>query len=291
VLLAARDKRPRPHRDDKVLTAWNGLMIGAFALGGAVLHDARYAEAARRAVDFVLARLFQPATGTLLRRFRDGDASIAGMLEDYAFFIQALLELYETQFQPRDLELAVALADKARELFEDSAAGGFFSAAAGDASLLLRVKEDYDGAEPSGNSVMALNLLRLAQFTGRSDLRASAERTLASFASRVSSIPAAVPQMLVAWQFAAGAPRQIVISGDPGAPDTLALVRAVHARFLPARVIMLLGDDASRQLLGGWLPAVASMGKLDGRAAAYVCENYTCRLPVNEPEKLTELLQ
>ncbi|MCX6626077.1 MAG: thioredoxin domain-containing protein, partial [Candidatus Solibacter sp.] len=163
LLLAARAKRVRPHLDDKILTAWNGLMISAFAKGGAVLDDARYAEAARCAAEFVIAHLYDAPSGTLLRRYRERDAAIPGFLDDYAMFVQGLLDLYEAQFDRRHLELAVLLTEKQMELFEDTASGAFFSTAADDDRLVLRVKEDYDGAEPSGNSVAVMNLLRLAR--------------------------------------------------------------------------------------------------------------------------------
>ena len=165
VLLAARSKRVRPHLDDKILTAWNGLMISAFAKGGAVLDDARYAEAARRAAEFVIGHLYDAGSGTLLRRYREGAAAIPGFLDDYAMFTQGLLDLYEAQFDRRHLELAMRLTEKQRELFEDTGSGGFFSTAADDHRLVLRVKEDYDGAEPSGNSVAVMNLVRLAHMT------------------------------------------------------------------------------------------------------------------------------
>ncbi len=179
-LLAARRKRARPHLDDKVLTAWNGLMISAFAKGGAVLSEPRYSAAATRAAEFTLSRMYDAKSGVLLRRYRQGDAAIPGFLDDYALFTQALLDLYETEFDIRYLQTAVKLATKQSELFEDKEHGGFFSTAAGDASLLMRMKDDYDGAEPSGNSVAALNLLRLAQMTDRPGLprlgRENAER-------------------------------------------------------------------------------------------------------------------
>ena len=187
ILLAARAQRVRPHLDDKILTAWNGLMISAFAKGGAVLDDARYAEAARRAAEFVIGHLYDPASGTLLRRYRAGDAAIPGFLDDYAMFVQGLLDLYEAQFDRRHLELAVRLTGKQQELFEDTEAGAFFSTEADDRRLVLRVKEDYDGAEPSGNSVAVMNLVRLAHMTNRAAFRTSAERTLAAFASRAST--------------------------------------------------------------------------------------------------------
>jgi hypothetical protein len=291
LLFEARKKRVRPHLDDKILTAWNGLMISALALGGAVLEESAYAEAARSAAEFVIARMYDPATGLLLRRFRDGEARIPGFLDDYALFAQALLDLYEAQFDRRHLELAIRLTHKQRELFEDRDNGAFFSSTADDASLVLRVKDDYDGAEPCGNSVAACNLLRLAEITGRPEFRESAERLLAAFGSRLATTPMAVPQMLAACEFQLNGPRQIVIAGDRSAPDTQALLRAVHARFLPNRVLLLVDSEETRAALAAGAPAVASMQALDGRAAAYVCRNFACNLPVSEVSALVELLQ
>src|SRR5438445_4563117 len=187
--MAARSKRVRPHLDDKILTAWNGLMISAFAKGGAILSEPRYSAAAARAVEFVLNRMYDSKTGALLRRYRQQDASIPGFLDDYAFFTQALLDLYETQFDLRSFETAVKITEKQSELFEDREHGGFFSTAAGDATLLMRMKDDYDGAEPSGNSIAILNLLRLAQMTDRKDFRDRAEKAVHAFARRVAAIP------------------------------------------------------------------------------------------------------
>ncbi len=290
-LLDARAKRIRPHLDDKILTSWNGLMISALALAGGVLNEPVYADAARQAAEFLVSRMYDEKSGVLLRRFREGEALIPGFLDDYAMFAQALIDLYEMQFDRRHLELAFRLTEKMRELFEDGTNGGFFSTAAGDSSLVLRIKEDYDGAEPSGNSVAALNLLRLAEMGSRADFRQSAEKVIAAFAPRISVAAMAVPQMLVACEFLLGEPRQIVIAGEPAAPDTLALIRTVHGRFLPNRVVLLLDSEETRRAFAAAQPAVASMHKLDGRAAAYVCRNYACQLPVSEVDKLAELLQ
>jgi uncharacterized protein YyaL (SSP411 family) len=289
-LLEARGRRTRPHLDDKVLTAWNGLMISAFAKAGAILGEPRYAEAARQAADFIIGRMVDPATGTLLRRYRQGEAAIPGFLDDYAFFIQALLDLYEVGFEWRDFEMAVRLAEKQSELFEDSEHGAFFSTAAGDPSLIIRMKEDYDGAEPSGNSIAVLNLLRLAQMTDRSDFRASAERALAAFGSRIVAAPVGVPQMLVAYAFSLSKPKQIILVGEPDAPDTRAMLAAMHARFLPASVALLV-DAESRAPLSRYIPAVAGMTALEGRATAYICENYACQLPTTELAAFEQLLQ
>jgi hypothetical protein len=290
ILLAARAQRVRPHLDDKILTAWNGLMISAFALAGAALEEPRYAEAARRAAEFVISRMYDSTTGVLLRRFREGDAAIPGFLDDYAIFSQALLDLYEAQFDPRHFELAVLLTEKQMALFEDRARGAFFSTSGDAPDLVMRVKEDYDGAEPSGNSIALMNLLRLARATDRADFRDSAERTLSAFAPRLAAGPVTLPQMLSALQFHESAPREIVLAGERGAAGTQALVRVLQSKFVPNKVVLLVDPAAPRVVAGSGNPAIQGMGPVDGRAAAYVCANFTCQLPVTEPEAFRALL-
>ena len=289
-LLEARGARVRPHLDDKVLTAWNGLMISAFAKAGAVLAEPRYADAARRAADFLASRMYDAATGTLLRRYRQGAAAIPGFLDDYAFFTQALLDLYETGFEWRDLELAILLTEKLAELFEDTEHGAFYSTAAGDPTLVIRIKEDYDGAEPSGNSIAVLNLLRLAQMTDRPDFRASAARALEAFGSRMVAAPVGVPQMLVAYEFSISKPRQIILVGQRDAPDTRQLLAALHSRFVPHRIVLLVNAE-SRRALARYLPTVADMTAIGGQATAYVCQDYACKLPTADPAAFAQLLQ
>jgi uncharacterized protein YyaL (SSP411 family) len=288
-LLKARGSRTRPHLDDKVLTSWNGLMISALARAGAVLNEPHYADAARRAAEFIAGSMYKD--GVLLRRYRAGEAAISGFLDDYALFVQALLDLYETQFDLRHLELAIELTQKMRERFEDAEHGGFFSSAAGDENLVMRVKDDYDGAEPSGNSVAISNLLRLAQITNRDDLRASAARALAAFERRLSLAPSALPQMLAACEFALGNPRQIVVVGDRGAEETRALLVEIHSRFLPDSIVLLIDSDQARARFAEGIASIAEMKKVDGRAAAYVCRDYTCQLPVSDAAALAALLQ
>jgi uncharacterized protein YyaL (SSP411 family) len=199
-LRTARQGRPRPHRDDKILTAWNALMISALTRAAMALKELRYLAAARCAADFLRSHCLEERDGalTLWRRYRDGEAAIGGFLEDYAFLVQALLDLHEAEASPRDLDLAVRLTARQRELFEDPEEGGFFSAPAQDAGLVLRLKDDHDGAEPAGNSIAVLNLLRLAQRTGHQEYRALAERTLEAFSGRCSAAPEALPQLLAA---------------------------------------------------------------------------------------------
>ena len=279
-LLQIRSQRPRPHLDDKILTAWNGMMISAFARGARILHEPRYATAARGAVDFLRSKLWRESqsnelAATLLRRFRDGDSAIEGFLDDYAFLAQALIDMYETSFDAADLGWAVRLAERALELFEDREQGGFFSTQAAKADLVLRLKDDYDGAEPSGNSGMALALLKLARITGREDFRLSAERALQAFGPRFAAAPTAAPQMLVARMFATGRPMEIVLAG----PQDIGMLAAIHGRFLPNAVLMRAEQ------------APLAMPALRGKPTAYVCENYACKLPVTDDQSLRELLQ
>src|SRR5260370_9721059 len=193
-LLEARNQRPRPDRAEKILTSWNSLMISALAKGAQILDDERYRAAAARAAEFIAGKMHNQADGTLLRRYRDGDAAIPGFLDDYAFFAQALLDLYETDFDPGRIEMAISLTRKMQDLFEDREKGAFFTTAAGDDSLVMRMKDDYDGAEPAANSVALLNLLRLAEITNHEEFQKAAERTLSALSPRIANQPVAGSQ-------------------------------------------------------------------------------------------------
>jgi uncharacterized protein len=277
-LMGVRGRRPRPLRDDKVLAAWNGLMISAFAKGAQILNEPRYAQAARAATDFIRKHLWDEARKTLLRRHREGESAIGGFLDDYAFMALALLDLYETTFKAQDLAWAITLAERAIELFGDAEQGGFFSTAAsgGDsANLILRLKDDYDGAEPSGNSIMAMALLRLARMTDRQDLREAAERTLRSFTSKLEQAGTGLPQMLTALMFAQAKPMEIVLAG----PQDETLLFAIRHTFLPSAIVMRAEQSNVP------MPAV------DDKATIYVCENFACQLPVTSVDQLEELLK
>jgi uncharacterized protein YyaL (SSP411 family) len=282
LLFETRAKRVRPHLDDKVLTSWNGLMISAFAKAGAILNEARYEDAARRAADFILGTLRRP-DGGLLRRYRAGDAGIDGMLDDYSFFAQALIDLYETTFEFRYLAHAIAITDGQRELFEDAESGGFFASAQEDASRLMRMKDDYDGAEPSGNSVALMNLLRLHRITGRGDLERSARRLIGAFQQRVAAAPYGMPQMLCACEFDLAPPREIVVAGLDKRNQ---LSHVLWRSFDPFRI--LLHADAE---LARYQPAVAEMRVQNQNMTVYLCENFTCNAPVSNTEDLIRLLE
>jgi uncharacterized protein YyaL (SSP411 family) len=287
-LLAIRSVRPRPYRDDKILTAWNGLMISAFARGAQVLDEPAFAAAARRAVEFFTSRMWNGRV--LLRRYRDGEAAIAGFLDDYAFFAQALLDLYETDFDLAHLDAAIAITERMLALFEDREDGAFFSTAEDDPELVLRMKDDYDGAEPAGNSVAILNLLRLSRITRRRDFAEAADRALRALEPRISPQPAAVPQLLVALLFRQAPPLQIVLAGGRDADGTRAFLRRLHERFLPHRVVLLIDSAGTRTRLAALAPEVAGMQPAGERTAAYVCRDYACGLPTADPDRFAALL-
>jgi uncharacterized protein YyaL (SSP411 family) len=276
-LLEIRARRPRPLRDDKILSAWNGMMISSLAKAAQILGDAAYAQAARAAIDFLHRHLWDAERQILRRRFREGESAIDGFLDDYAYVGLALLDLYETTFEARDFAWAVQLAERALALFEDTGRGGFFSTP--DDGALLRLKDDYDGAEPSGNSGMALLLLRLSRMTDREDFRVAAERTLRAFASRMQEAGTGVPQMLVAQSLALAKPREIVLAGPAADPAMHAMLASIRRRFLPNTVVMRAEQSARP------MPAIG------GAPTAYVCENFACNLPVTDVVALDELLE
>jgi uncharacterized protein YyaL (SSP411 family) len=287
-LLAIRSARPRPYRDDKILTAWNGLMISAVARAAQVLDESAYSEAARRAAQFFTSRMWNGTV--LLRRFRDGEAAIAGFLDDYAFLAQAFLDLYETDFDLAHLQTAIALTERMLALFEDRQEGAFFSTSEGDPDLLLRMKDDYDGAEPAGNSVAILNLLRLARITRRRDFAEAADRALQGLASRMTFQPVAVPQLLVALMFRQAPPLQIVLAGARNAEGTRAFLRRLRERFLPHGVVLLIDSAAARKTLAAFAPELAGIEPAGQEPTAYVCRDYACDLPTTDPDRFAALL-
>jgi uncharacterized protein YyaL (SSP411 family) len=287
-LFERRALRPRPHLDDKVLTAWNGLMIAAFARASRVV-DIAYRTPARRAALFIWKHLWNPETRTLLRRYRRGDAAVEGYAEDYAYLILGLLELFQADADPRWLEWALMLQRRQDELFADPVEGGWFSTTGHDDSVLLRLKEDYDGAEPSATSVSVLNLVTLSHLTDDEGFERSIDRALGMFASRIEMGARTVPMMMAALSAYHAGMSQIVIAGDPAASATQALMDVVRRRYLPfGLTIPLVPEhaDAMTKLLP-WTGAMA--GRLE-RPVAYVCQDFTCRAPATSVDELAAQL-
>jgi uncharacterized protein YyaL (SSP411 family) len=288
-LFQAREKRPRPHLDDKILTAWNGLMISAFARAHQDLGDPAYLASATRSATFIRENLYNEDKGTLLRSYRDGPADIGGFATDYAFLIQGLLDLYEAGFDTKWLAWADKLQSKQDELFLDEKSGGYFASTT-DPHILLRAKENYDGAEPSENSISAMNLVRLAAMLGQPERLAQAKKTIAAFSQNLAANPTASPAMLSALEAVRAKPRQIIIAGKPDAPDTNAMLSIIRAKFRPEQIVLLADGGPGQKFLASHAEIYASFSPTAGKATAYVCENFTCNLPTSDPGKLRELL-
>lgn len=289
-LFEARSRRPRPPVDDKVVTAWNGMMISALARASQALEEPRYLEQARSTAKFLEAHLYNVKNGKLWRSYRAGSTSVEGFLDDYTDLIAGLLDLYQADFDVRWLSWAVSLQKKQDHFFGDAKQGGYFDVGVSDTSLLSRTREAYDGAEPAPNSTAAMNLLRLAQFTDRAEWRDQAQKTILVFAPRLQSDPAAVPALASALDYRLAHAKQILIAGMPAAQDTRELLRQVNSRYLPNKILLLADGGASQDQLAHWLPFVQSARRVKGRATAYVCENYVCKLPTSEPEMMGQLL-
>ena len=292
-LFEARAGRPRPHLDDKVLTAWNGLMIAALARAGHVLDDAAAilsCAAARRAASFVRDHLWDSDRGILRRRFRNGKVSINAYAEDYAYLIWGLLELFQTTSDVTWLDWAMALQMRQDELFWDDETAGWFSTTDEDPTVLLRIQEGYDGAEPSASSVSVGNLLTLAHLTGDASTETKLERTLGRYGRRMGQAARGLPMMLASLVGFHAAPAQVVILGESGADDTRALERVVAAHYLPFAVRLTVATGEVQQRVAARLPFVGSMRCIDGRATAYVCTNFTCKEPVTAPGQLDQQL-
>ncbi len=287
-LFTVRAMRPKPHLDDKIITAWNGLMISALSRAAQTLDEPRYLAAAQGSAKFIKANLWRD--GALIRSFRHGPASIAAFADDYASLIAGLLDLYEADFDIAWLQWATELQTKMDALFLDKEHGGYFQTAPGASDILFRTKEDYDGAEPAPGSLAAANLLRLAQLTDSKEFRQRAEKTIASAAEQLDRLPSAMTQMLCAVDASLAKPRQIVIAGKRDADDTRALLREVRATFSPNQIVLLADGAGGQEWLGAKLEFLRTVAPVDGKAAAYVCENFTCLAPVTEPAKLRELL-
>jgi uncharacterized protein YyaL (SSP411 family) len=290
LLFEARGKRPRPHLDDKIVTAWNGLMISAFARASEVLDDPAYLEAANKAADFVRQKLYRTDSNTLLRSYRLGVSDVNGFASDYAFLVQGLIDLYEASFDIRRLEWALKLQQREDELFRDEKQGGYFMTSGADANVLLRMKEADDMAEPSPNSITALNLLRVGYMLDQNDTRQRAERTISAFAKQLESAPSSMPQMLVALSWSRSKPKQVVIAGKVDEAGTKAMLREVRRQFMPHRLLILADGGAGQQFFADRVEFMKNVTETNGQPTAYVCENFVCQLPATDVKTLAELL-
>jgi len=288
-LFAYREKRVHPMKDDKILADWNGLMVAALAKGAQAFDEPEYAEAACRAADFILENMRKP-DGRLWHRYRDGQAGVQANLDDYAFLVWGLIELYEAIFNARHLEVAIELTGDMVRHFWDEDGGGLYLTPDDGESLLVRKKEIYDGAIPSGNSVAMLNLLRLGRMTATSDLEEKAARIGSSFSGSVKQSPSAYTQLMVALDFGIGPCYEVVIAGKARAKDTKAMVKALRTRFLPNKVVILNPGERESPEIAKLAEFTKNQSSIDGRATAYVCMNYNCKLPTTDIGKMLQLL-
>ncbi|MGE0480266.1 MAG: thioredoxin domain-containing protein [Phycisphaerae bacterium] len=281
-LLALRETRVPPHRDEKILCEWNGLMIASFARAAGVLNEPRYAETAAEAAAFLLKH--QLRDGRLQRSYRDGRTLDTAFLSDYAALVDGLLDLYEATFERRWFDAAVALNRTAIELFWDGAGGGFFATAHDHEQLILRRKDTRDSATPSGNALQLMNLLRLGALLDDPDLRQMAERTVTALGPTILQSPGAAERFLCAVEFAYAGPVEIAVVGSPTDARTRALLRVVYETYLPNRVLMLL--DPQHPEASPTSPLLEQRELVNGVPAAYVCRNYVCDLPATTAEAL-----
>ncbi|MEO6004747.1 MAG: thioredoxin domain-containing protein [Opitutus sp.] len=307
-LRAVRERRPRPLRDDKIITAWNGLMISALARGYQIFgHDEgpaagqsqRYLDAAIRAAEFIRRELYDEGSNVLYRSWRQNRGATEGFAEDYACLIQGLLDLYEAGFDRGWLAWGEELQRTMDTRFWDAERGGYYNSQSGDAAIILRLKEDYDGAEPAPSSVAAVNLHRFAAIfddgedkaeASRMSYRARGRACLAAFRQQWSGTPYAMPQMLTAMELALDDPRHVVIVGDPTSAAYRALIAVIHERLGRRRSLIGITSDEDRAWFGARAPWLTDMREKEGRPTAYVCEEFTCQAPVSDPEALKKLL-
>ncbi|MGV3659033.1 MAG: thioredoxin domain-containing protein [Prosthecobacter sp.] len=290
ILFEARAKRPRPHLDDKVIAAWNGLMIGGLARAGAAFGDADMVKLAADAAQFLHDQLCTTPGKELHRSWREGQRGPKGFAIDYACLIHGLLDLYEAGFDVKWLQWAVALQAEMDKLFLDPKNGGYYSVHTDMPNSVLRIKEDYDGAEPSPNSLAALNLVRLSAMLAKDEWKQQAEKIFALFGNTLQSTSSSVPVMAMAFDLDHRGKQQVVLAGDSSTPEFQVLASSIRKRFLPNAALLHADGGVGQEWLAQHNEAVAGMKPVGGKPAAYVCQNFTCQAPVTTVEGLEKAL-
>ncbi|MBI2266599.1 MAG: thioredoxin domain-containing protein [Armatimonadetes bacterium] len=280
-LLEARARRPRPHRDEKILASWNGLTISAFARSYQILGDSGNLRQARRAADFILERLVDPKSGRLKRYYRNGASEVEGFAGDYSAMIYGLLDLYEASAKIAYIEAALRLQEKQLELFWDPKGTAFFETQA-NVRPLHGDRERYDGAEPSSNSLAAMNLLRLSEMLDRRDFRLKAEGILKNYSTSIAKFSTALPQMLCAVDRLLARKYQIVLAGSPDGQDIREFLNSIHRFYLPNKTLLYADGGPGQAFLARSLKFLEEVVPMDGRASAFICQNYACKLPTND---------
>lgn len=289
-LFEIREKRIHPYKDNKILTDWNGLMIAALAKAGRAFDEPAYTDAARRSADFILDKMRSPE-GRLFHRYREGHAGITGNVDDYAFVVFGLLELYETTFEIEYLEEALELNGAMIRHFRDDNTGGFYFTPDDGEELLIRQKEIHDGAVPSGNSVAAYNLLRLARITGRTELEEISSKIGRLFSGDVQRAPTAYSFLLSAVDFAAGPSMEIVIVGNRDTDGALKMIEAINRNFIPNKIVVFKGDDDNSRKIEEIVSYVADFTGSNDAPVVYICRDFACDLPVRSVDELVAKLE
>ncbi len=282
-----REQRIHPFKDTKILTDWNGLMISAFAKAAQVFDKTEYYEAAEKAVYFILKNLVNNE-GRLLHRFKDGESGILANADDYAFFIAGLLDLYEAGFNSSYLKTAIDLNSDFINYFWDEEEGGFYFTPNDGEKLLIRQKEIYDGAVPSGNSVEALNLLRIGRITGNTDYEKKASTIFKTFSGIIENSPQAFTQALVALDFALGPSKEIIISGQKSSPVTKEMLKTIREKYIPNKIVILSTEPKDQMEIIS--PLLREYTPQDNKTVVYICENYKCNMPITTLEDLNQQL-
>ena len=288
-IFTCREKRVHPHRDDKILTNWNGLMIAALARGAQVLNEPSYARAALRAMDFII-QFLQTNDGRLLHRYRNGEAAIEGNVDDYSFVIWALLEIYEATFKTEYLQKALDYHSYLFNNFRDDKNGGLFFTSINAEKLLIRPKELYDGAMPSGNSVAFINTLRIARITGNAEMDKIVNIIYKAFAEQADAMPTSFSHFLCGLDFAIGPSSEVIIAGNIDDTDTQKMLKTLRKSFAPNKIVIFRPEKTVQSDIEIIAPHLHSKSVINGKATAYVCTNFSCAPPTNDPNKMMDLL-
>ncbi len=286
-LFQAREKRIHPLKDDKILTDWNGLMIAALAMGSRILKNPAYGEAANAAVNFILSTL-QSRDGRLMKRYRKGNAGLTAHLDDYAFMIWGLIELYQARFKVKHLKAALALTETVTKRFLDTDTGAFFFSDPEGETLILRSRRMEDGAIPSGNSVMANNLLRLAHLTNNVDLATRGDRVMSAFSNQIAEMPTVCCHLLGALNFRLGPHNEVVVAAS--SEEARPFLEKLSQTFLPNTVVMLRTGEDDDQLIQ-ITPFLEDKKRVSNKPSVYVCRDFACRAPVHDPKSMIQALQ
>jgi hypothetical protein len=284
-----RKKRIPPHKDDKILTDWNGLLIAALSKAAQAFNEPEYLKSAKEAADFILSTLCTN-DGKLLHRYRDGEAAILGYLDDYAFLVWGLIELYEASFEIKYLEKALSLNSYLLEHFWDQDNGAFYFTSDDSEKLIVRKKEIYDGAIPSGNSVAMLNLLRLSRITGNAELENKASKIASVFSKNVKELPSAHTMFLMGIDYLLGPSYEIVLVGDLNSEDSKSILKTLRSRYLPNKVVLFKETNSDSSQIDRIAKFTQNYLAIDNKATVYVCQNNTCNQPTNDLKKVLELL-